>query len=180
MCGHVGAEYDAGKLRAPRPHKPGEAEYFTPVQRKIYSAQYSCMDILNPEDFFAMCQFDTRILVLQLAAHHPSDEAFFICIGDGACVHNPPVPQYRNAVPDVKNFLQPMRDVNDADTFRRQPSDQRIKIDKLPFCKGRGRFIKGEYRHLLRDRFRNFNNLLLGYAQRAHRNGGVEYFPELF
>ena len=92
----------------------------------------------------------------------------------------PAIAQYSHAIGDLVNLFQPMRNVNYTDASRLQLRDRLKESRRLVFGeRGRG-FIHYDEFGAERECSRNFNQLLLGYAQLTDRALWIQRMAKSF
>ena len=76
-------------------------------------------------------------------------------------IDTPTIAQYRNPVPDQRNFLHPMCDVYDPDAFAPESVNQLEKAIGFLFCECSSRLIQDQDLWLRVQRFSDLNQLLV-------------------
>ena len=84
------------------------------------------------------------------------------------------IPQYRDAVGYRKNLFQPVRDVDHGRTLCAQLHNQAEQVGCLALTQQRCRLVHQQDLRLCADCLCNFDDLLLGHAQRFGEPRGVD------
>jgi hypothetical protein len=85
-----------------------------------------------------------------------------------------PVFQHRDAVRDLENLFEPVRDVDNADTGLPQLRDDTKQRARLGFCQRRGRLVEDEQLRVQRERLGNLDHLLLGGRKILQQRGRLD------
>ena len=83
------------------------------------------------------------------------------------------------AIANPQDFLQPMGDVNDGYTFPAQIVDQLKEYPHFSIGQRSGRLVHHEHLGVERQRFRDFDHLLLGDAECSNRLIDIDGQPDL-
>ena len=89
------------------------------------------------------------------------------------------VPHNHGTVADLKNFLQPVGEIDDRNAFFLGLSDDPEKDFRLPVGKGRRRLIQDEDFHIGRNRLGNLHQLHLRQSEGTHIHLRVDRHAEL-
>ena len=113
-------------------------------------------------------------LLRQLAANHHADQGILVGLlhRQGADVLT--ISQYGDALAYPRHFHQAVGDVDDADAAGPQLGDNIKQALPLDIREGRCRFVQEEDARPLGDDAGDLRQLLLGDAQAAHFDAGVD------
>ena len=103
---------------------------------------------------------DARVLLVQLAANHHFDQAIFVDIADRVFADPFAIAQYGDPVADLEDFLQPMRDVDDAATIGTQLFNHPEQGAGFGIGQGIGGLVHDDDVRLERQRLGDFHHLL--------------------
>jgi hypothetical protein len=71
------------------------------------------------------------------------------------------IAQNRHAIDDLRHFVEPVRDVQDRDTGRAQLLNDAKELRRFRFGQGRRGLVHDQHTRIERQRFRDFDHLLL-------------------
>src|SRR5690242_7935823 len=172
LAGIGGRETEDGlrQLGAAGSDQAGEAEDLAPAhgKRDIADSAFRAGEPARFEDDLADGHIALGEDGVDVAAYHETDQAGAIDLAQFARGDLPAVAQDGDPIGDGGDFLQAVRNIDDADAGRAQRANHAEETLDLALGERRGRLIQDQDLRLRADGFGDLDDLLLGHAERAH------------
>ncbi len=169
-------EQDAGQLGPARADQAGQAEHlpFADLKADVVNARGPAAQPLHFEDHVPFRNLDLGKDAGKLAADHHPDQGRAVDLAHGTRADQRAVAERRHAVGDLRKFLQPVRDVDDADAVLLQiPDDAEEAVDLLVGQRRRG-LVHDQDLGVGPERPRDLDELLLGHREPSDLGLGVD------
>ena len=175
----IGTKDQPCRLRPSGPHESGQAQHLASAHRErdiLHGA--TTAKIADDESLVADGGGLLGKLVVDRAADHHLDHPLARERLDRLGADVRAVAHHRDAIRDLKDLVQAVADVDDADALRLQLADDREQaVDFLQRQRG-ARFVHHDDPSILRQRLGDLDDLLLGDGQRAADRLGIERHAE--
>ncbi len=115
-----------------------------------------------------------RVELVQLAIHHLAHQPGPVHRGHRRVGHRAAVAQHGDAIGQLEQFLEPVRDIDDADLPRAQPGDQLEQQARLVMAQRGGGLVHDQDAGLAGHGLGDLHHLLLAHAELAHQPARVD------
>jgi len=178
----VASVYGRRKLRLSRADDARHTEHFSRIHVEIYIGKTVTAKIFQGKHEFALCRSGRNIFDMHFArtVRRKSFEQHIVGKILYVAVHrNRTVDQKRDAVRNDKHFVEPVRDIDDADLFFLQLFDDFKKRIHFVERERRRRFVEKHNARGSHETAENFDELLFRNGKRARSAVEIEFPAEL-
>ena len=161
----IKAEQRAGQFGAAGPDESREAQDFAVTQFEAHVAHLRVPQIPDGQRDGARFPRRTRVVRFEIATDHQADQLALIQFRGGLRADGAAIPQDRDAVGEPLDFLQAMRDVDDAHALAGQSAQLDEQGLGLRLRERGGRLVENENPRAGGERPGDFDHLLLRDAQ---------------
>ena len=162
------AEQRLAQLGAAGAHQPGQPDDLAGVQREPDAGQ------VDPQPLFARGQALALVDARDLATDHVMHDVVGGHVGVRAGEDGVAIAKDRDAVGDLAQLVEAMRDVDDADAAFTQAADNAEDLGSLGVRQRRGRLVEDQQARGAAERAANLHELFLRRAQPIDARLGIE------